>query len=378
MKEKKVGAVIFEGGRPDTPIEQDMISVRKGIVLDSLTKLLSVPDIDQVLLATTYVDLARQARSMGASVTCKKYSPVFHFGRALRHLVDKHSIDAAICMGGATVPLARTSDFAWIARQLRSRTGVVVVNNAQSADLIGFAPARALHNIELPAHDNFLGYLLREAGLERVLIENSARINFDLDTPADLLILDTIKSTGPHVREALGRLRLDSSRLRAALEVLRRPYAETALVGRVGPTLMAVINANLPVRLRVFSEERGMKALGREVNGQAVSLLGEFIRLAGPEEFFSSLARVADVAFIDTRVLFAHFGCADVPGDRYYSDLGQPDRIQDPFISRFTRAALSCPIPVILGGHTLVYGGLWILLEEHSLLKHGLPQLPRS
>jgi hypothetical protein len=32
-------------------------------------------------------------------------------------------------------------------------------------------------------------------------------------------------------------------------------------------------------------------------------------------------------------------------------------------LRRFTEAALACPIPLVLGGHTLVSGGLYVLIE---------------
>ena len=41
----------------------------------------------------------------------------------------------------------------------------------------------------------------------------------------------------------------------------------------------------------------------------------------------------------------------------------QPHEIRDPFIRAFTEAAMACPVPVVLGGHSLVSGGLPVLVE---------------
>ena len=49
--------------------------------------------------------------------------------------------------------------------------------------------------------------------------------------------------------------------------------------------------------------------------------------------------------------------------DRFYSDLRQPEKISDPWVRRFTEAAIEAPIPVVLGGHSLVSGGLYALVE---------------
>ncbi|MDO9066502.1 MAG: hypothetical protein Q7U96_05410, partial [Chloroflexota bacterium] len=41
----------------------------------------------------------------------------------------------------------------------------------------------------------------------------------------------------------------------------------------------------------------------------------------------------------------------------------QPELIANPFARQFTEAAMQAPIPVVLGGHTLVAGGLWALID---------------
>jgi hypothetical protein len=43
-------------------------------------------------------------------------------------------------------------------------------------------------------------------------------------------------------------------------------------------------------------------------------------------------------------------------------------------VREFTRCAVSASIPVVLGGHSLVSGGLW-LLAEALLEEKGLPAL---
>ena len=51
--------------------------------------------------------------------------------------------------------------------------------------------------------------------------------------------------------------------------------------------------------------------------------------------------------------------------DRFLSDLGRWQDIRDPFLRGLTRAALEAPIPVLLGGHSLMSGGL-MALNEHA------------
>ncbi len=378
MLKDRVVAVIFEGGNPRSDIEVKMSRVRKGVALDNITKALDCPEIDGVILSTNFPDLGARAAEIGAQIDATD-SEHFHFGRHLAWVVEEFGLDNVIYFGGAALPLMRVEDLSWVARRLKELKNVVVVNNAQSADLTAFTPASILRHIDPPEADNFMGYLLREAGLRRVLIENSARINLDVDTPSDLLVLDRCRGVGPETRRALDAIDLPSNSLDAAIEVFSRrghPYPEVALIGRVGPAMMSVINANLPIRLRAFSEERGMKALRREEREEAISLIGFMVEEMGPESFFDHLGRICDLAIIDTRVLFAHLRLSPSAPDRFYSDLGMEERIGDPFIRRFTKAANEAPIPVVLGGHSMVYGGLWALLDENGLLENPIPGIP--
>lgn len=359
-----LAAVIFEGGHPETPIQRQMTAVRRGVTLDNLAKLLAIPEIDQVILCTNYPELAQEAQAMGAVADLEAGGSRFHFGLRLRQVIYQYRPDKLLYLGGAAAPLVRPEELAEVARMTRAAEQVVMVNNPQSPDLIAFGPATAIDRIQLPESDNVLGHLLREAGLPRVLMRNTASINFDIDTPGDLLVLAVLSGVGPRTREALDRLELDLDRVRAAQRVFSKVGAELALIGRVSPSVALFINANFPLRLRIFSEERGMRALGRVERGEVRSLVALALEEWGPEAFFDHLASVAEVAFFDTRVWMAHARLDPSEADRFHSDLGQVELINHPKLRRFTAAAFRCPIPVILGGHSLVAGGLWALIEQ--------------
>ena len=73
------------------------------------------------------------------------------------------------------------------------------------------------------------------------------------------------------------------------------------------------------------------------------------------------------MAFIDTRVLFAHFKLKLSAEERFLSDMGRWQEIKNPWLKEFTRAAAESTIPIVLGGHSLVSGGIWVLAEEIML-----------
>lgn len=193
---------------------------------------------------------------------------------------------------------------------------------------------------------------------------HSLGLLFDIDTPSDLLVLGAGPFAGSRTKAVIDSLNFDYSTLEQAKAVLSDEYEDVAIIGRVGAPIIGRLNAVLKLRLRVFSEERGMKSLGRIETREVVSLLGLLLDHAGIEQFFSYLARVARCAFIDSRVLIYHYQY-DLPDrERFLSDLGLWQEIEHPWLREFTRAAVECPIPVILGGHSLVSGSLWALCSE--------------
>jgi predicted alpha/beta hydrolase family esterase len=72
---------------------------------------------------------------------------------------------------------------------------------------------------------------------------------------------------------------------------------------------------------------------------------------------------MADAALFDSRVLFAAKGLQPDAADRFASDLFWHEAVRDPWLREFTRAAAAAPIPIILGGHSVVSGGLHALVE---------------
>ncbi len=112
-----------------------------------------------------------------------------------------------------------------------------------------------------------------------------------------------------------------------------------------------------------------MEADGRGAAGEARSLLGFFLEQVGPSRFFGALAELGDAAFIDTRVLLAHSRVAAIRSDRFLSDLGRWDEIGEPFLRDLTKAAVEASIPALLGGHSLMSGGV-MALNEFAWRKH--------
>ena len=117
-----------------------------------------------------------------------------------------------------------------------------------------------------------------------------------------------------------------------------------------------------------------MRASGRQARGQVRSLLGYYLDVAGIDRFFPTLATMGQALFLDNRVIFAHRNLWPSAADRFYSDLRCPDRIADPFVKELTQAAMTAPVPVIMGGHSLVAGGMYALVDAAWARGHDVPR----
>jgi len=262
------------------------------------------------------------------------------------------------------VPLMKEEDFFSVGHYLGMAWNMVLANNFYSADLVAFVPGEALLQIEPPTSDNMLPRLLRDqAGLATQDLPRSTATQFNIDSPSDLAILKLTGAVGPRLQSWLDTADLDVSRHKACLALFTDPGAEVLIAGRVGSHIWQYLEKESACRVRLFSEERGMRAAGRERSGQARSLLGYHLQEVGCDRFFQELPEMANAAFIDTRVILAHLHTHPSRADRFLSDLGRYEEIIDPFLRQFTETAVKAPIPVVLGGHSLVSGGLMALVD---------------
>ncbi|MBI2908392.1 MAG: hypothetical protein HYX92_12155 [Chloroflexi bacterium] len=351
--------IVFTGGLGGSPVECIVAEAQRCITLDTIRRAQVSGAFSGIILVTDSEDLSRRA---DPSVCVERSGADFHFGESLRSIIRKYAVESPLYIGGGSAPLLTSNDLAAIAGQISE--GVVVTNNLFSSDLVAFHPGSAIEAIELPRHDNPLAQLLRhQAGLKEVCLARNAATQFDVDTPSDLLVLSLHPGAGDHVRAYLGSLKMDASRLRQAMPLFTDPMAEIVVAGRVGSQVWARLEEDTACRVRVFSEERGMRADGREERGEARSLLGLYLERVGLTRFFQTMGELGAAAFIDSRVIFAHMGIRPTSSDRFLSDFGQPEGIADDFVRRFTEEALAAPKPVFLGGHSMVAGGLLALID---------------
>jgi len=377
--------IVMAGGGGDSPVEQAVVGACRAAALDTIERALEADVASRILVVTDHTGWAASLADLpvvidleNAPAPAEEGRPEvrpFHFGRRLAEVIKRHSIHRAFYLGGGSAPLMDGPALRAVADTIRRGDGLIVTNNIYSSDWAAFAPAEvAVQHANDLRSDNSLGWILsRQGGLAAQEWPRSAASQFDLDTPTDLLIAGLKRpegsarpfgSIGPHLREHIAGLSWEDAHVRQAAKVLVTPAKQVIIAGRVPHSTWAYLESKTQCWIRVFSEERGMRASGRLAGGLVRSLLADYVGLVGLEPFFRETGELADAIFLDSRVMMAARGSWPSPADRFYSDLRRPDDIADSFLREFTAAALHAPVPVVLGGHSLVSGGLLALIDQ--------------
>ncbi len=373
----RAALVIFLGGFGGSPAERLVDGARLSATLDSAAAWEDASgSASRTIVVTDDAGIINRADIPPGVIIDADPGP-FHFGRRLAGVVRRHGPEAVVCMGGGSLPFFGPAEFAGFARRVAA--GLAVTNNAYSSDIVGFPLSeRALDVVEVCSRDNSLARALQEqAGLGLDELPRTVASQFDIDAPSDVAILalavscETGPRTGPRLAAYLASRDIDLSRYRAALPLFPDRSKQLLIAGRVGSHAWGYLERETACRVRLFAEERGMEADGRAEAGTARSLLGYHLEAVGPHRFFETLGELGDAAFIDSRVILAHGRIAASREDRFRSDLGQWQEVGDTFLREFTRAAAEAPIPVVLGGHSLMSGGLMALNELAWALRDG-------
>lgn len=350
--------IILHGGTGDRPAER-MLAAARVAAAGGMAATALAAGFEAVIIAT---DDASAFEPVQPRILVDPDAPgeAFNFDSRLRGLVSRYGLRRPAVMGSGALPLMTVEDFQFIAEQLDARDARFVTNNFFSADLTAWTPGDALTATSTLTRDNVLPRRLRdEAGLAPVILPRTTATQFDLDTPSDLAVLALTPGLHPKLAKAAAASARTAERYRTFLPLLCDRTAQVAAAGRVGSATWQYLERETACRIRMFSEERGLATA--PAGYRAHSALGFLLEEVGIQRFFERMALLGDALVLDTRVIEAHLGLDPSREDRFQSDLFNHAAIEDDFLRRFTEGAANAPIPVLLGGHSLVAGGLMAL-----------------
>ena len=349
------------GGSGGSGLEAVMDDAIEAAALDTIEAALATQRFERALLLAR----SRPSRSLPEGVTLDLDSGRFHFGERLAGCIAERGLGSVLYLGGGSAPLLEAGEFEALAGGIAGDgPSRIVSNNFYSADLFALAPAALFGDLDpLPRGDNIVPRLLREqqqvAGSE---LTRSLATQFNLDTPVDLAALWLSGRGGPRLREALNRWAPPVAQLQQSARRFTDSGAEVLVAGRASSRTWQYLERETACRVRMLSEERGMGAAGRDADGTARSLLGALIEAVGPRRFFvEQLPQLCDAAFIDLRPALVHLALRPSRADRFAADLALATEIDDEGLRAIVEAANDSPVPVVLGGHSLVAASLMLL-----------------
>jgi len=357
--------VLFCGGMGGTLVEEALAAALHACALDTLDEALATGAYGgAVVVADGAAARAFDGRlPAGVRLDVDRPGAVFHFGRRLGEVIRRYGLERPVYIG-CGLPLIKGDELAAVASVLAAADAAVVSNNFFSADLAGFVPGSAVRDLVLPDNDRILPrFLAQNAGLANRALPRTMANQFDLDTPGDLAVLAWAGGGGPRLTAHMERHPLPAEPLATAARFMTDRDAEVLVSGRVNAQVFQYLATETACRTRVYSEERGMQAAGRDLSGESRTLVGYHLQAVGPRRFFEELATMANAAFIDTRPLFSQMGLQASRPDRFASDALLPEAVSQPWIRELTAAARDAPIPVVLGASTLVNSGIQLLNE---------------
>ena len=282
----------------------------------------------------------------------------FHCGDELKSIVARFGIERLLYFGSGNGMLLSEAELARMIEFTSRPTPSALFNNFYSCDFAAISHASAILAAALPRIDNGLGFALADAGFSCFSLPRRLSTQFDLDTPAELFLLAAAGRGGDRLRTALARFGLHHPKLPGLEEALTSRKAHVCLIGRINPRVWADFERGVACRTSAISEGRGMRAYP---DGRG-TIAGEIIRRDGPAAFVARISADYDGAIIDTRPFLSSGGLPS-RADRFASDLLRPELIADQGWAEFTRAVIDAPIPIVIGGHSLVSGGLYLLSE---------------
>ena len=276
-------------------------------------------------------------------------------------------VDGYVYFGAGSGPLLTSTDIQILSKLLgNADPNSCVTNNRYSADFFGVRPTNILESLNPPpvSDNNVPIRLIDENKTSVIEMTRSASTQFNIDVPSDLATLSLIKSSGPKLKAFIAQENAVlnhavNAQWRASQHFLRKD-SEVFIYGRTSSRVWSYLETETACKIRIISEERGLKSAPKE--HQARSILAYLIQVYGAQEVFCKLLpQFCSAAFIDLIPIIEHMELTCSRNDRFSADLLNHNDIENEILREIIVAITESPIPIAVGGHSLVGSSLELL-----------------
>jgi hypothetical protein len=361
-----IPVIVFQPPIGKSKAERWVAQGRLQAALDLVTRLQRVASAGEIFVLAADPEDQESLTSAGGIPIDAQPTP-FHFGRVLMDQVERRGWDRFAYFGGASAPLLSAEYLQDVFERASAGQGAQCwVNNYHSTDWAIVRVTKEMMQLadRLPT-DNAIGWVLsHDAGYQVQAMPPEAATSMDVDTPSDILVMTGHPQLGAHLRGFVQSAPEASlERIAAIQELMRKPGTTLTVIGRGSSRAWRALEDRAQIWVRMLVEERGMVASRRVAQGKVRSLVASFLEQAGPGRFVRELCEISDGVLWDTRVWMAHRGSWPSDADRFAADLGWPDQVADTALRELTEVISAAACPILTGGHGLVSGGIYALLD---------------
>ncbi|MFP3952497.1 MAG: hypothetical protein ACLFVS_00020 [Candidatus Acetothermia bacterium] len=357
-------AVVIASGVTGDTYPEDLLN---GAIVENSLDLVEMSSeldsIDLQVLVSNSDDLINRARGISPKITIEKTDDDFHFGRKLYGVIEGYGIENLLYIGGGTGLLLERADLDRMLQRIISEERISISNNFYSTDFFGVSPAGKMLGTSPPRKDNLLGWKSRDAGFKAAELERNAKTQVDVDSPGDLIPLREFGTPHKRLGEYLSSLDLHTSSYHTIKRQLTQPEKRLVVAGRIGASTWSYLEKNAACHVDVYSEGRGSYAVRRDEE-PIPSLLGSFFDRDDPKAVLEVLLSRGTGLLLDTRIIFNFHGNWPSRSERFWADLLRPEELKTPYLKDLTEAILELKQPVIPGGHSLVSGALYLMVDK--------------
>jgi len=255
MRSRTAALILWMRAEGHSEVERMIDMAKRANVLDHVEKACRIDDIAPILVVSNSEDMKEDLTGYPVIYETDPDLDNARFGQNLKLVLEKHTVETALYMGGGSGVFMEVDEMARLARAALAWPNRLVVNNFYSTDFAAFGRSLSLRGLRRCERDNQIGWTVgREDGARTWALPSCLSTRFDIDTPADLMILKTHPVRGRHLSEAVSRLHIDPSPLIGIMDMLVRRDREVTVAGRVPLEAAASFDRNTACHLRFCVE----------------------------------------------------------------------------------------------------------------------------